>query len=228
MQDIQLTPAWTAPSPAEGLPLGEVQVSQLVAGARHGDPAAFEALVKHYYPRIYDYVTRMVRDPVEAEDVAQEAFVRAYQALPTFRGDASFQTWLYRIASNLAIDASRHRKRRQWQTASLDEPLDLRDSQVAREPVDDRSRPPSELVEASALQEQVHGAISELSDKLRPVVILHDLQGLSYEEIARTLGCPLGTVKSRLFNARCQLRDKLRRRLPAEYFTDWGLVESAA
>jgi RNA polymerase sigma-70 factor, ECF subfamily len=227
MSGTTSTPTWTT-TPALGLAPNDVQISELVAGARAGDTDAFEALVKHYYPRIYDYVTRMVRDPVEAEDVAQEAFVRAYQALPTFRGDASFQTWLYRIASNLAIDASRHRKRRQWQMASLDEPLDLRDSQVAREPVDDRTRPPAEMVEAFALQEQVQGAIAELSDKLRPVVILHDLQGLSYEEIAHTLGCPLGTVKSRLFNARCQLRDKLRHRLPAEYFSEWGLVESAA
>jgi RNA polymerase sigma-70 factor (ECF subfamily) len=204
------------------------QISDFVRSARQGDSAAFEELVKHYYPRIYDYVARMVRDPVEAEDVAQEAFVRAYQALPHFRGDASFQTWLYRIASNLAIDASRHHKRRQWQTASLDEPLERGDSQLARDPVDDQSRTPAEQVEALAIREQVWRAISELSDKLRPVVILHDLQGLSYDEIAGTLGCPLGTVKSRLFNARCQLRDKLKRRLPAEVFSDWGLDEAAA
>jgi RNA polymerase sigma-70 factor (ECF subfamily) len=217
----------TTTTPRIKVPAADPQIAEFVHAARQGDDAAFEVLVKHYYPRIYDYVARMVHDPTEAEDVAQEAFVRAYQALPSFRGDASFQTWLYRIASNLAIDASRHHKRRQWQTASLDEPLERGDSQFARDPVDDLTRGPAEQVEALAIREQVWRAISELSDKLRPVVILHDLQGLSYDEIAGTLGCPLGTVKSRLFNARCQLRDKLKRRLPSEVFSDWG-IESAA
>jgi RNA polymerase sigma-70 factor, ECF subfamily len=206
----------------------EVQIGQLVSRARRGDAEAFEDLVKHYHPRIHDYVARMVHDPVEAEDVAQEAFVRAYLALPSFRGDASFQTWLYRIASNLAIDASRHRKRQQWQTTSLDEPLETGDAQLPRDPADDLSRTPAEEAEAHALRKQVWSAIGELSDKLRPVVILHDLQGFSYAEIAASLGCPLGTVKSRLFNARCQLRDTLKRRLPAEFFSDWGLVEAPA
>jgi RNA polymerase sigma-70 factor, ECF subfamily len=225
--DMLNTEYQTTSLPATNLPLGS-DINALVQRARSGDDAAFEALVRHYQPRIYDYVARMVRDPVEAEDVAQEAFVRAYLALPTFRGDASFQTWLYRIASNLAIDASRHRKRRQWQTTSLDEPIDTHgsDSQLVRDPADEITRPTDETVEAGVVQEQVWSAISELSDKLRPVVILHDLQGLSYDEIAATLGCPLGTVKSRLFNARCQLRDKLRRRLPAEFLSDWGLVEA--
>ena len=161
----------TASLTAEGLPLGG-EIGALVQRARAGDDSA-------------DYVARMVRDPVEAEDVAQEAFVRAYLALPTFRGEASFQTWLYRIASNLAIDASRHRQRRQWQTTSLDEPIDTHgsDSQLLRDPADEITRPTADTVEAGVVQEQVWGAISELSDKLR-------------------------------------------RRLPAEFLSDWGLVEA--
>ena len=196
------------------------QVRSLVPRARQGDDAAFEALVKHHQSRIYNHVARMVQDPSEAEDLAQETFVRVYQALPHFRGEASFQTWLYRIASNLAIDASRRRKRRQWQTVSLDEPLDEEDSPLLRDVADGGCRTPGESVESSALHDQVWSAIAELSEKLRPVVVLYDLQGLSYEEIAGVLGCPLGTVKSRLFNARCQLRDKLRQRLPQDFLAD--------
>ncbi len=207
-------------APSEAGPTGsrtaltEERLADLVARARQGDQGAFETLVSHYRGRLHNHVARMVQDPVEAEDLTQEAFLRAYQALPHFRGDASFQTWLYRIASNLAIDASRRRKRRQWQTASLDEPLEEDDSPLARDLADAAARTPSELAESSALRDQVWSALGELSPKLRPVVILYDLQGLSYEQIAKLLGCPLGTVKSRLFNARCQLRDKLLPRLP--------------
>ena len=200
--------------------LTEDLIRALVARARGGEDAAFEALVVHYQNRIYNHVARMVQDSAEAEDLAQETFVRAYQALPHFRGEASFQTWLYRIASNLATDASRRRKRRQWQTVSLDEPLDEEDSPIARDLADGAARTPGEVAESGSLRDQVWSAISELSDKLRPVVVLYDLQGLSYEEIAKLLGCPLGTVKSRLFNARCQLRDKLRRRLPEDFLAD--------
>ena len=214
---------WDLPSalPAtRSLTLTEEQVRDLVYRARHGESAAFEALVKHYQSRIYNHIARMVQDPSEAEDLAQETFVRAYQALSHFRGEASFQTWLYRIASNLAIDASRRRKRRQWQTLSLDEPLDDEESPLARDLADASARTPGETAESSSLRDQVWSAIAELSEKLRPVVVLYDLQGLSYEEIAGILGCPLGTVKSRLFNARCQLRDKLRQRLPQDFLAD--------
>ncbi len=226
--DTMTTSRQGAIGSGQGRP-GSLEARQLVQQARRGDDSAFEALVSHYHPRIYDYVARMVRDPVEAEDVAQEAFVRAYLALPTFRGESSFQTWLYRIASNLAIDASRHRKRHQCQTVSFDEPLetDDMDSEMTRDLPDETSRSLADTVEAQEVREQVWEAISELSDKLRSVVILHDLQGLAYDEIATALDCPLGTVKSRLFNARCQLRDKLRRRLPAEFFADWGLTEAS-
>jgi RNA polymerase sigma-70 factor (ECF subfamily) len=207
-------------SAARGKAFTAEKVRSLVNLARRGDDSAFETLVKYYRSRIYNYVSRMVQDPSEAEDLAQETFVRAYQALPHFRGEASFQTWLYRIASNLAIDASRRRKRREWQTVSLDEPIEDDESPVTRDLADNTSRTPGEQVASGELKDQVWSAIAELSDKLRPVVILYDLQGLSYDEIAQLLGCPLGTVKSRLFNARCQLRDKLRQRLPEDFLAD--------
>lgn len=200
---------------------GEAAVQRLVSRARDGEQSAFEALVKHYHGRIYNHVLRMVQDPVEAEDLAQETFLRAYQALPQFRGESSFQTWLYRIASNLAIDASRRRRRRDWHTVSLDQPAE-EESPLPRELADTGARNPEESAETSALRELVWSTIGELSPKLRPVVVLYDLQGRSYEEIARILGCPLGTVKSRLFNARCQLRDKLSRKLSAEVLAALG------
>jgi RNA polymerase sigma-70 factor (ECF subfamily) len=200
----------------------------LVSQARGGDDGAFEALVKHYQSRIYNHVARMAQDAFEAEDLTQETFLRAYQALPRFRGESSFPTWLYRIASNLAIDASRRRRLRQVQTISYDEPLDDQEYALARDLVDDFSRTPGEEMASSALRLQVWSAIAELPEKLRPVVILYDLQGLSYNEIARLLGCRLGTVKSRLFNARCQLRDKLRERLPDDFLADLTAPRSSS
>ena len=219
---------WSEGALGRGGARAEERIRTLVNRARRGDDEAFETLVKHYQSRIYNHVARMVQDPSEAEDLAQETFVRAYQALPRFRGEASFQTWLYRIASNLAIDASRRRKRRQWQTVSLDEPIDDDETPLARDLADSSSRTPGEAVASGALRDQVWSAISELSEKLRPVVILYDLQGLSYEEIASILGCPLGTVKSRLFNARCQLRDKLRARLPEDFLADLTAPKQSA
>ena len=186
------------------------QIERLVQQAQAGDDQAFVALVDKYRDSIYNYVARMLHDRTEAEDIAQEAFVRAYQALPEFRGASSFQTWLYRIASNLAIDAARRRGRRR--TLSLEEPVSTDDGDVAREFPDEQPGP-FEQVRSSEVQQMVREAITELSPKLRAVVALYDLQGLSYQEIADILGCPVGTVKSRLFNARNQLHEKLVARL---------------
>jgi len=189
------------------------QVEALVERSRRGDTQAFDQLVGFYKDRVCNYVARMVHDPVEAEDIAQEAFVKAYRNLPSFRGASSFQTWLYRIASNLTIDAVRRRRRRD-NTFSLDAPVDSEEGQMARE-LEDTSLPgPVGDLETAELQGQVHEAIQQLSPKLRSVVVLYELQGLSYEEIAEILGCPLGTVKSRLFNARMELKGKLERVLP--------------
>jgi RNA polymerase sigma-70 factor, ECF subfamily len=195
--------------------LANNQIEALVEQARAGSHHAYEQLVGHYQDRIYNYVVRMVHEPAEAQDIAQETFVRAYQALPNFRGASSFQTWLYRIASNLAIDAARSRKRKRWNTVSLNEPIENdENSELGRDIPDEWTAGPAEAIESDETRAEVWKAISELSDKLRPVVVLYDLQGQSYQEIADMLGCPLGTVKSRLFNARSQLREKLKDRLP--------------
>jgi RNA polymerase sigma-70 factor, ECF subfamily len=197
----------TRQHPTTGLDLAE-----LVERARDGDSAAFEALVNRYKDRIYSYVSRMLHDPIEAEDIAQETFVRAYQSLPHFRGASSLQTWLYRIASNLVIDSVRRQKRREDNAVSLDAPVDTEDGDMQRELRDER-RGPAELAESSVIQEEVRRAVARISPKLRPVLVMYDLQGMSYQEIAEILGCPLGTVKSRLFNARMQLKELLADRL---------------
>ncbi|MFP3903355.1 MAG: RNA polymerase sigma factor [Armatimonadota bacterium] len=199
---------------AESSSLAEQQLKQLVAQAKQGDRDAFERIIDTYRRKIRDYAAKMLNDPSEAEDVAQQTFVRAYEALPDLRDNSRFQTWLYRIASNLAIDASRKRKRHRWYTVSLneniydDEATELKDN-LANEDV----RTPEEEMEASAEQGMIWEAVSQLTPKLRRTYILCDVQGLDYETAAEVMEIPLGTVKSRLFNARKQLKGKLGTKL---------------
>lgn len=183
------------------------QIQGLVRRARAGDSAAFEQLIDCYKHRIYNYVLRMVGDPDTAEDIAQETFIRAYSSLASFRGASSVQTWLYRIASNLAIDTMRRRKYR-YNSFSLDEPLSTLDTEVSRD-IEDEGPGPERQLQTRQLQQKVTDAIARLSPKLRTVIILYELQNMSYEEIAEILGAPLGTIKSRLFNAREQLKELL-------------------
>ncbi|MBM3499885.1 MAG: sigma-70 family RNA polymerase sigma factor [Armatimonadetes bacterium] len=184
------------------------QVATLVQRARAGDVVAFEQLVQPYLGRLYNYLARMVGDASDAEDLTQDAILRAHRAIGSFRGGATFQTWLYRIATNIAVDALRRRGRQKVKVTSLDDPLQSEEGLVPRE-VPDTQRDPLELAEAAELHGEVQQAIASLSPKLRAVVLLFDMQGMSYEEIAEALDLPLGTVKSRLFNARARLRERL-------------------
>jgi len=194
--------------------LSQQEVARLVTAAKAGDKKAFSRLVEAYQDKIYGYLSRMLSDPDEAEDVAQEVFVRAYRSLKKFRGASSFHTWLYRIASNLAIDVARRRKRQDGSVYSLDAPVDIGEDEYEREIPDD-SHAPDQLTEQQEVQELVREAVMELPEKLRDVVVLYELQGESYEDIAGILDVPLGTVKSRLFNARGQLKKKLQRLVDA-------------
>jgi RNA polymerase sigma-70 factor (ECF subfamily) len=184
------------------------QVSALLDRARSGDVEAFEQLIGPQLGRLHNYLARMVGDAHEAEDLTQEAVLRAHRAIRSFRGGATFQTWLYRIATNIAVDALRKRRRRESRMTSLDAGIPGAESELPWE-IADTQRDPQETAEVLELAQRVQAAIDELSPKLKAVVVLFDVQGLSYDEIAETLGLPLGTVKSRLFNARLRLKEQL-------------------
>ncbi len=181
----------------------------LVLRCQEGDCEAFDEIVARYKDGIYNYISRMISNRDEVEDLAQEVFVRAYAGLKSFRQDSNLRTWLYRIANNLCID----RYRRAGVERRLVTPLEREHEgeEGAREiDLPDRTYDPLVVCERTELQAQVQKALSRLPDKLRTTILLYDMEGLSYEEIAETLDVPIGTVKSRLFNARMQLRNWLK------------------
>jgi RNA polymerase sigma-70 factor (ECF subfamily) len=184
--------------------------SYLVERTLDGDIAGFEKLVTRYQNKILGYVARMTNgDREEAEDITQEAFIKAYRNLGSFRGQASFSTWLYKIATNLCIDRARTRKRRPQQAYSLDEPFDNDEGGGGREIADSRFEP-SKGVERDELRTLVRQTVGEMPEKQRQVLIMCDLQGMAYENIAEVLSIPLGTVKSRIFHARADLARRLK------------------
>ena len=176
---------------------------EFLARLRGGDAAAFEELVTAYQHRVFGVALRMLGNAAEAQEVAQEAFLRVHRAIGGFRGDAKLSTWLYAIASRLCLTrlggAERRRVRQGEET-------------LARL-ADDRANPAGEA-ERSELEAALHRAIGELSEERRIVVVLRDLEGLSYEEIAVALDLELGTVRSRLHRARLDLKGKLERFFP--------------
>lgn len=178
----------------------------LIERCRKGDLAAFDELVGMYEKKAYNLAYRMTGNHEDASDVAQEAFLRVFNSLGDFRGDASFSTWLYRIVSNVCWDELRRRRRHF--AASLDEPVATEEGGYVRQ-VMDHSPGPEESLERKELQAVVQEGINELSPDHRFAVILRDIKGLSYEEIADILDCSLGTVKSRLNRARNALKEKL-------------------
>ncbi|MBV9851093.1 MAG: sigma-70 family RNA polymerase sigma factor [Armatimonadetes bacterium] len=182
----------------------------LVDRCRRNDTAAFDEVVGRYKNKVYNYIYRMVGNTDDAEDLTQEVFVRMYTSLESFRRQASLHTWLFRIASNLCIDHFRRGKKARGAAYSLDEPPpgDGGEGSGGHE-VADAKYEPHRLLEQQEMAEQIQQALGRLPEKLRTVLILHDIEDLPYEEIAQVVGCPLGTVKSRLFHARLQLRERL-------------------
>jgi RNA polymerase sigma-70 factor (ECF subfamily) len=151
-------------------------------------------------------IMRYVRDPVEAEDVAQEAFLKAYRALPSFRGDSAFYTWLYRIAINTAKNALVSNRRR-----PVDYDLDLQDpEQYDMQARLKDSETPEGLLLTDEIRDTVNAAIADLPEDLRTAIMLREIEGLSYEEIAAAMECPVGTVRSRIFRAREAIDKRLR------------------
>jgi RNA polymerase sigma-70 factor (ECF subfamily) len=175
----------------------------LVDRLRRGNPAAFEALVIAHQHRVFGVALRMLGNRAEAEEIAQETFLRAHGALAEFRGEARLSTWLYAIASRLCLNRLASSERRM---ARAGEETLLRLPSGHANPVDE--------LERGELEAALHRAIAELPEERRIVVVLRDLEGLSYEEIAETLSVELGTVRSRLHRARMDLKAKLERFLP--------------
>jgi len=170
----------------------------LVRRVQKGDKSAFDALVLKYQHKVLKLVQRYVRDQAEAEDVVQDAFIKAYRALPAFRGDSAFYTWLYRIAINTAKNALVSAGRRPL-SFDLDAP-DAAGAEFQTRLKDTDT--PERLLLTEEIRGKVNRAIDELPDDLRTAIVLRELEGMSYEEIARTMECPVGTVRSRIFRAR--------------------------
>lgn len=184
----------------------------LVNAAQRGRSDAFGVLVDRYHRKVYGIVYRM-SGPADAEDLTQDIFLRALQALRGFKyqGEASFRTWLYRIAVNVCINELRKRKRHQLVDGpSLDEALETESGPVARA-IPDSSQAPHELMEKREMRDAVHAVLRTLSPKHQAVLTMVDLQGMEYAEAARALGCPLGTLKSRVARARGAFGAKFRR-----------------
>ncbi|HEY3367756.1 MAG TPA: sigma-70 family RNA polymerase sigma factor [Symbiobacteriaceae bacterium] len=178
----------------------------LVERAKRGDVEAFEQLISQYERKVYNIAYRLTGNHEDASDVAQEAYIRAYSSLPEFRGDSSFQTWLIRIVNNACLDELR--KRRRQRVTSLDEPLTVDDGEVDRQlAVADPTDNPEQALERVEIQRAVQESIDALDEEYRVVVVMRDIQGYSYNEIADALGINLGTVKSRLNRARNALKE---------------------
>jgi RNA polymerase sigma-70 factor, ECF subfamily len=179
----------------------------LVRRVQRGDKGAFDALVRKYQHKVVKLVMRYVRNPAEAEDVAQEAFIKAYRALPQFRGDSAFYTWLYRIAINTAKNAVVSRDRSPVEfDLDLQNPDESYDMQTRLKD----SETPEGLVLTDEIRGTVNAAIDALPEDLRTAIVLRELEGLSYDEIAAAMGCPVGTVRSRIFRAREAIDRRLR------------------
>lgn len=185
--------------------------SLLVERAKRGDQKAFEMLVIKYQRRIERLIARMVRDVDLVQDIAQETFIRAYRAMPQFRGDSAFYTWLYRIAVNTAKKALVDLKRDPLVTESARAGANDDDdetSRVERELTDGET--PESLLASKEVAQAVSAAIDALSNDLRQAITLREIEGLSYEEIAELMNCPIGTVRSRIFRAREAIALRLR------------------
>jgi len=177
----------------------------LVRRVQQGDKSAYDLLVIKYQHRIIQLVNRYVKDPSEAQDVAQEAFIKAYRALGNFRGDSAFYTWLYRIAINTAKNylVSRNRRYSDYQ-------IDIQDAeQVENAPQLKVMETPEYLLLNDEIVKVIKAAIEKLPEEMKVAIMLREFEGMSYEDIAQTMECPVGTVRSRIFRAREAIDEKL-------------------
>jgi len=179
----------------------------LLERAKKGDIAAFELLVEGYQKKAFNIAYRMLGNYDDANDLVQETFIRIFKSIKNFKEQSSFSTWVYRITTNVCLDELRKRKNKNF--VSIDEDIKLDDSDVKRQ-IESDAPTPEETLERKEIKKIVGDAIGELSEEHRLVVVLRDIQGFSYEEIARITKCPEGTVKSRINRARQALKEVLK------------------
>ena len=187
--------------------MGEQSVDQLlVERVQRGDKKAFDILVAKYQHKIVKLVSRYIRDQSEVLDVAQDAFIKAYRALPKFRGESAFYTWLYRIAINTAKNYLVAQGRR---LPDSDVEIDVAEQYEGASELKDYATPERQLLK-DEIEKTVFEVIEQLPEDLRTAITLRELEGLSYEEIAEAMGCPIGTERSRIFRAREAIHNKLK------------------
>ncbi len=199
--------------------MGDREVDQqLVERAQRGDKHAFELLVIKYQRKLARLLSRFIRDASEVEDVTQEAFIKAYRALPSFRGDSAFYTWLYRIGINTAKNYLVAMRRRAPTVTGADseEAEGIEEGEQLR----DLNTPENQLM-TRQIAETVDQSLQELPEELRTAITLREIDGLSYEEIAQVMNCPIGTVRSRIFRAREAIAARLRPQLDTPKDRRW-------
>jgi RNA polymerase sigma-70 factor (ECF subfamily) len=180
---------------------------QLVERAQRGDKQAFSLLVEKYQRKLARLLSRFIRDPAEVEDVTQEAFIKAYRALPAFRGDSAFYTWLYRIGINTAKNYLMALGRR----APTSTEIEAEEAEGFEEGEQLRDiNTPESLLLSNEIAETVNATIEKLPEELRRAIQMREIEGMSYEDIAQAMDCPIGTVRSRIFRAREAIAEQLR------------------
>jgi RNA polymerase sigma-70 factor, ECF subfamily len=191
---------------------------QLVERVQRGDKRAFDLLVIKYQRKLFRLLSRLVRDQAEIEDVAQEAFIKAYRALPNFRGESAFYTWLYRIAINTAKNylVAQGRRAPTQTEAEIEDAENFDDGDSLR-----TEDTPDRMLLSKQVAEAVNRAIERLPEELRTAIVLRELEGLTYEEIAASMNCPIGTVRSRIFRAREAVAEELRPLLETKKDRRW-------
>ena len=199
--------------------MSEREIDQLLVDrAQAGDKQAFEQLVAKYQRKLARLLSRFVRDQAEVEDVAQEAFIKAYRALPAFRGESAFYTWLYRIGINTAKNYLVAQGRR----APTSTEFDVQDAESFEDAGQLRDiNTPESLLQSKQVGETINAAMDGLPEELRSAIVLREIDGLSYEEIADAMSCPIGTVRSRIFRAREAVAEKLRPLLDTSVDRRW-------